>query len=73
MTVAQTPQTEMKDKKTGLVAADIETGRTLPTVDVMFVAGGEAEGWPAETPRGPSREYAAASDIRLLRGVFGCT
>ncbi|MDF9817220.1 hypothetical protein [Streptomyces sp. SPB162] len=41
--VAQPPQTKMKDKKTGLVAVDTDTGQPLKTVDVMFVANGEAE------------------------------
>lgn len=41
--VAQPPQTKMKDKKNGVMAIDAETGQPLKTVDVMFVANGEAE------------------------------
>ncbi|MET9515151.1 hypothetical protein [Streptomyces sp. NPDC002994] len=41
--VAQPPQTKMRDKKNGVVAVDIETGGSLMTVDVLFVANGNAE------------------------------
>lgn len=41
--VAQPPQTKMRDKKNGVIALDAETERPLLTVDVMFVANGEAE------------------------------
>ncbi|MFJ9344249.1 hypothetical protein ACIRP0_33970 [Streptomyces sp. NPDC101733] len=41
--VAQPPQLKMRDKKTGQVAVDIETGNNLMTVDVLFVLNGNAE------------------------------
>ncbi|MCK8676404.1 SCO3933 family regulatory protein [Streptomyces lichenis] len=41
--VAQPPQTKMRDKKNGVVAVDPETGGSLMTVDVLFVANGNAE------------------------------
>ncbi|MFI5985897.1 hypothetical protein ACIBEA_34180 [Streptomyces sp. NPDC051555] len=41
--VAQPPQLKMRDKKTGQVAVDNETGNNLMTVDVLFVMNGSAE------------------------------
>ncbi|MEU7551702.1 hypothetical protein AB0B01_04930 [Streptomyces sp. NPDC044571] len=41
--VAQPPQLKMRDKKTGQVAQDTETGSNLMTVDVLFVMNGNAE------------------------------
>ncbi|RST07228.1 hypothetical protein EF910_05935 [Streptomyces sp. WAC07149] len=41
--VAQPPQLKMRDKKTGQVAVDAETGNNLMTVDVLFVMKGNAE------------------------------
>ncbi|MFD4922038.1 hypothetical protein ACFWNE_12070 [Streptomyces goshikiensis] len=41
--VAQPPQLKMRDKKTGQVAVDTESGNSLMTVDVLFVMNGNAE------------------------------
>ncbi|GAA2482520.1 hypothetical protein [Streptomyces gobitricini] len=41
--VAQPPQLKMRDKKNGVVAVDPETNGSLMTVDVLFVANGNAE------------------------------
>ncbi|MFE2166551.1 hypothetical protein ACIGFK_21350 [Streptomyces sp. NPDC085524] len=41
--VAQPPQLKLRDKKTGQVAVDNETGNNLVTVDVLFVMNGNAE------------------------------
>lgn len=41
--VAQPPQLKLRDKKTGQVAVDNETGDNLVTVDVLFVMNGNAE------------------------------
>ncbi|MEU7601933.1 MULTISPECIES: hypothetical protein [unclassified Streptomyces] len=41
--VAQPPQLKLRDKKTGQVAVDNETGGNLMTVDVLFVMNGNAE------------------------------
>lgn len=41
--VAQPPQPKMKDRKNGLMAVDAETGKSLMTVDVLFVGNGNAE------------------------------
>ncbi|MEU6892170.1 hypothetical protein ABZ934_10285 [Streptomyces sp. NPDC046557] len=41
--VAQPPQLKLRDKKTGQVAVDNESGNNLMTVDVLFVMNGNAE------------------------------
>ncbi|MFI6489267.1 hypothetical protein [Streptomyces sp. NPDC050564] len=41
--VAQAPQPKVKDRRTGEIATDIDTGHTLVTVDVLFVMNGNAE------------------------------
>ncbi|MER6035477.1 hypothetical protein ABT133_16400 [Streptomyces sp. NPDC001835] len=41
--VAKTPQPKVKDRRTGEIATDIETGAKLMTVDVMFAANDEVE------------------------------
>ncbi|MET9886231.1 hypothetical protein ABZZ20_24470 [Streptomyces sp. NPDC006430] len=41
--VAQPPQLKMRDKKTGQVAVDNDSGSNLMTVDVLFVMNGNAE------------------------------
>ncbi|WJY40042.1 hypothetical protein QT196_23710 [Streptomyces sp. P9-2B-2] len=41
--VAKQPQIKIKDRRTGEVALDIESGAKLMTVDVMFAANDEVE------------------------------
>ncbi|MFF8309558.1 SCO3933 family regulatory protein [Streptomyces lydicus] len=41
--VAKQPQIKIKDRRTGEVAVDVETGAKLMTVDVMFAANDEVE------------------------------
>lgn len=41
--VAKQPQIKIKDRRTGEVALDVETGAKLMTVDVMFAANNEVE------------------------------
>ncbi|MFF8022741.1 hypothetical protein ACFZDJ_16735 [Streptomyces sp. NPDC007896] len=41
--VAQPPQPKVKDRRTGEIATDQESGLTLMTVDVLFVMNGNAE------------------------------
>jgi hypothetical protein len=41
--VAQPPQPKVKDRRTGELAMDTETGAQLMTIDVMFVLDGNAE------------------------------
>ncbi|MER5856238.1 hypothetical protein ABT131_11545 [Streptomyces sp900105245] len=41
--VAKPPQVKVKDRRTGEIATDAETGAKLMTVDVMFAANDEVE------------------------------
>ncbi|MFJ9075629.1 hypothetical protein ACIRO3_10275 [Streptomyces sp. NPDC102278] len=41
--VAQPPTAKIKDRRTGEIATDVETGAQMMTVDVLFAANGEAE------------------------------
>ncbi|MGW6907968.1 SCO3933 family regulatory protein [Streptomyces sp. NPDC054940] len=41
--VAKTPQPKIRDRRTGEIATDADTGATLMTVDVMFAANDEVE------------------------------
>lgn len=41
--VAQPPQPKIKDRRTGEIAVDTETGAQMMTVDVLFASNGEAE------------------------------
>ncbi|WP_371653494.1 MULTISPECIES: hypothetical protein [unclassified Streptomyces] len=41
--VAKPPQPKVKDRRSGEIATDADTGATLMTVDVMFAANGEVE------------------------------
>ncbi|MER6491157.1 hypothetical protein [Streptomyces griseorubiginosus] len=41
--VAQAPEPKIKDRRTGEIATDAETGATLMTVNVMFAANGDVE------------------------------
>ncbi|MET7661040.1 hypothetical protein ABZT45_32015 [Streptomyces sp. NPDC005356] len=41
--VAKSPQPKVKDRRSGEIATDTETGATLMTVDVMFAANDEVE------------------------------
>lgn len=41
--VAQPPAVKIKDRRTGEIATDPETGSQMMTVDVLFASYGEAE------------------------------
>ncbi|MGW1869773.1 SCO3933 family regulatory protein [Streptomyces mauvecolor] len=41
--VAQPPVLKVKDRRTGEIAVDADTGAQMMTVDVLFAANGEAE------------------------------
>ncbi|MFF7352933.1 hypothetical protein ACFZA1_09855 [Streptomyces filipinensis] len=41
--VAQPPQKKIRDRRSGEIATDAETGADLMTVDVMFALNGEVE------------------------------
>lgn len=49
--VAKTPQPKVKDRRTGEIAMDADTGAKLMTVDVMFAANEEVETCPSPSPR----------------------
>ncbi|MES9553256.1 MULTISPECIES: hypothetical protein [unclassified Streptomyces] len=43
MLTAQPPQPKLKDRKTGQIAVDVGTGKSLMTVGILFVGHGMAE------------------------------
>ncbi|MFJ1694548.1 hypothetical protein OHA19_21500 [Streptomyces sp. NBC_00012] len=64
--VAQPPTTKMRDKKAGVVAVDPESGGTLMTVDVLFVANGNAEVVSVTVPEADiSGELATGTPVAL--------
>ncbi|WP_326629546.1 MULTISPECIES: hypothetical protein [unclassified Streptomyces] len=64
--VAQPPQPKVKDRRTGEIAMDAETGATLMTVDVMFAANGEAEVLSVAVPEtGISGELIMGTPVAL--------
>ncbi|MGW2921834.1 SCO3933 family regulatory protein [Streptomyces angustmyceticus] len=50
--VAKQPQIKVKDRRTGEVALDVETGAKLMTVDVMFAANDAVEILSVTVPEG---------------------
>ncbi|MGW5123814.1 SCO3933 family regulatory protein [Streptomyces sp. NPDC004069] len=64
--VAQPPQPKVRDRRTGEVATDAETGAVLMTVDVMFVLDGNAEILSLTVPEtGISGELAMGTPVAL--------
>ncbi|MER7506879.1 hypothetical protein ABTX82_00810 [Streptomyces lavendulae] len=64
--VAQPPQLKMRDKKTGQIAVDGDSGDNLMTVDVLFVMNGNAEVIPVTvTEPGISGELATGTPVAL--------
>ncbi|MFI6566813.1 hypothetical protein [Streptomyces sp. NPDC050534] len=64
--VAQAPEPKVKDRRTGEVATDAETGATLMTVNVMFAANGEVEILNVTVPEtGISGELAMGTQVAL--------
>ncbi|MFF7972220.1 hypothetical protein [Streptomyces sp. NPDC007905] len=64
--VAKTPQPKIKDRRTGEIATDIETGAQLMTVDVMFAANDEVEILSITVPEpGISGELAMGTPVAL--------
>ncbi|WP_405921368.1 hypothetical protein [Streptomyces sp. NBC_00122] len=49
--VAVPPAPKIKDRRTGEIAVDIETGAQMVTVDVLFAANGEAEVLSVAVPK----------------------
>ncbi|NBE51319.1 SCO3933 family regulatory protein [Streptomyces boluensis] len=64
--VAKAPQPKVKDRRTGEIAQDAETGAQLMTVDVMFAANDEVEILSVAVPQpGISGELAMGTPVGL--------
>ncbi|MFF8319096.1 hypothetical protein ACF06V_18230 [Streptomyces bobili] len=64
--VAKTPQPKVKDRRTGEIAMDIESGAKLMTVDVMFAANEEVEILSITVPEpGISGELTMGTPVAL--------
>ncbi|MGW1791785.1 SCO3933 family regulatory protein [Streptomyces tubercidicus] len=64
--VAKQPQIKVKDRRTGEVALDVETGAKLMTVDVMFAANDAVEILSVTVPEsGVSGELGMGTPVAL--------
>ncbi|MGX1885291.1 SCO3933 family regulatory protein [Streptomyces sp. NPDC055287] len=64
--VAQPPQPKVKDRRTGELALDVETGAQLMTVGVLFAANGEAEVLAVTVPQpGVTGELVMGTPVAL--------
>ncbi|MGW0467035.1 SCO3933 family regulatory protein [Streptomyces sp. NPDC003027] len=64
--VAKPPQPKVKDRRSGEVATDAQTGATLMTVDVMFAANDEVEILSVTVPEsGISGELVMGTPVAL--------
>lgn len=64
--VAQPPQPKVRDRRTGEIATDTETGATMMTVDVMFAANGEVEILSVSVPEpGISGELVMGTPVAI--------
>ncbi|MGP8299832.1 SCO3933 family regulatory protein [Streptomyces inhibens] len=64
--VAKQPQIKVKDRRTGEVALDVETGAKLMTVDVMFAANDAVEILSVTVPEsGISGELGMGTPVAL--------
>ncbi|WP_055493470.1 hypothetical protein [Streptomyces sp. TP-A0356] len=64
--VAKTPQPKLRDRRTGEIATDTETGAKLMTVDVMFAANEEVEILSITVPEtGISGDLAMGTPVAL--------
>ncbi|PTM86265.1 SCO3933 family regulatory protein [Streptomyces sp. VMFN-G11Ma] len=64
--VAKNPQPKVKDRRTGEIATDAETGAKLMTVDVMFAANDEVEILSVTVPEpGISGELTMGTPVAL--------
>ncbi|GHF75937.1 SCO3933 family regulatory protein [Streptomyces griseosporeus] len=64
--VAKTPQPKVKDRRTGEIAMDADTGAKLMTVDVMFAANEEVEILSITVPEtGISGDLAMGTPVAL--------
>ncbi|MGW5396529.1 SCO3933 family regulatory protein [Streptomyces sp. NPDC003952] len=64
--VAQPPAVKIKDRRTGEIATDPETGSQMMTVDVLFASSGEAEVLSVVVPApGISGELVMGTPVAL--------
>ncbi|MCX5397073.1 hypothetical protein [Streptomyces sp. NBC_00102] len=64
--VAKSPQVKLRDRRTGEIATDTETGAKLMTVDVMFAANDEVEILSVTVPEtGISGDLVMGSPVAL--------
>ncbi|MFJ9179750.1 hypothetical protein [Streptomyces sp. NPDC102360] len=64
--VAKPPQPKVKDRRTGEIATDIESGASLMTVEVMFSANDEVEILSVAVPEpGISGELTMGTPVAL--------
>ncbi|WP_329187335.1 hypothetical protein [Actinacidiphila glaucinigra] len=64
--VAQPPQPKVRDRRTGEIATDAESGATMMTVDVMFAANGEVEILSVSVPEpGISGELVMGTPVAI--------
>ncbi|MGW7645392.1 SCO3933 family regulatory protein [Streptomyces bobili] len=64
--VAKNPQPKVKDRRTGEIALDTETGAKMMTVDVMFAANDEVEILSIAVPEpGISGELTMGTPVAL--------
>jgi hypothetical protein len=64
--VAKSPQVKVRDRRTGEIATDTETGAKLMTVDVMFAANEEVEILSITVPEpGITGELAMGAPVAL--------
>ncbi|MEV5998600.1 hypothetical protein AB0M25_04780 [Streptomyces griseomycini] len=68
--VAKAPQPKVRDRRTGEIAVDAETGAKLMTVDVMFAANDEVEILSLTVPEtGISGDLAMGTPV-VLTGLI---
>ncbi|MFF9627074.1 hypothetical protein [Streptomyces griseosporeus] len=68
--VAKAPQPKVRDRRTGEIATDAETGAKLMTVDVMFAANDEVEILSLTVPEtGISGDLAMGTPV-VLTGLI---
>ncbi|MEV7691115.1 SCO3933 family regulatory protein [Streptomyces bungoensis] len=64
--VARPPQPKIRDRRTGEIATDPESGASMMTVDVMFAANGEVEILSVSVPEPAiSGELAMGTPVAL--------
>ncbi|MFI9061482.1 hypothetical protein ACIGQE_06345 [Streptomyces sp. NPDC053429] len=64
--VAVPPAPKLKDRRTGEIATDPETGAAMVTVEVLFAANGEAEVLAVAVPKpGVSGELVMGTPVAL--------